>query len=107
MGFAHAGDPLQKLEDRGVVERLAGDPAACRPGRDDDARHTETGADRQVIDKFPRRARGGNGRRDMIEQPIILVVIEDRSEEHTSELQSLMRSSYAGFCLKKKNITQL
>src|SRR3546814_6386862 len=26
----------------------------------------------------------------------------DRSEEHTSELQSLMRISYAGFCLKKK-----
>src|SRR3546814_6561355 len=26
----------------------------------------------------------------------------DRSEEHTSELQSLMRSSYAVFCLKKK-----
>src|SRR3546814_9247887 len=25
-----------------------------------------------------------------------------RSEEHTSELQSLMRPSYAGFCLKKK-----
>src|SRR3546814_3813338 len=29
-----------------------------------------------------------------------------RSEEHTSELQSLMRSSYAVFCLKKKNKTQ-
>src|SRR3546814_3036733 len=28
-----------------------------------------------------------------------------RSEEHTSELQSLMRLSYAVFCLKKKNIT--
>src|SRR3546814_10572302 len=27
---------------------------------------------------------------------------EDRSEEHTSELQSLMRSSYAVFCLKKQ-----
>src|SRR3546814_14601048 len=27
-----------------------------------------------------------------------------RSEEHTSELQSLMRSSYAVFCLKKKRI---
>src|SRR3546814_3213389 len=26
----------------------------------------------------------------------------DRSEEHTSELQSLMRNSYAVFCLKKK-----
>src|SRR3546814_6327254 len=29
-----------------------------------------------------------------------------RSEEHTSELQSLMRISYAVFCLKKKNIHQ-
>src|SRR3546814_5752883 len=29
--------------------------------------------------------------------------IADRSEEHTSELQSLMRISYAVFCLKKKN----
>src|SRR3546814_1552072 len=29
-----------------------------------------------------------------------------RSEEHTSELQSLMRISYAVFCLKKKNTTQ-
>src|SRR3546814_9813405 len=29
-----------------------------------------------------------------------------RSEEHTSELQSLMRNSYAVFCLKQKNNTQ-
>src|SRR3546814_8917718 len=29
-------------------------------------------------------------------------VFEHRSEEHTSELQSLMRISYAVFCLKKK-----
>src|SRR3546814_7224404 len=29
--------------------------------------------------------------------------VEIRSEEHTSELQSLMRISYAVFCLKKKN----
>src|SRR3546814_2702072 len=29
---------------------------------------------------------------------------ETRSEEHTSELQSLMRISYAVFCLKKKTI---
>src|SRR3546814_6060812 len=29
-------------------------------------------------------------------------VEDDRSEEHTSELQSLMRISYAVFCLKKK-----
>src|SRR3546814_7300304 len=30
-----------------------------------------------------------------------------RSEEHTSELQSLMRISYAVFCLKKKKINQI
>src|SRR3546814_8305713 len=29
--------------------------------------------------------------------------VRERSEEHTSELQSLMRISYAVFCLKKKN----
>src|SRR3546814_2724363 len=29
---------------------------------------------------------------------------KERSEEHTSELQSLMRNSYAVFCLKKKTI---
>src|SRR3546814_10764556 len=32
-------------------------------------------------------------------------LIQVRSEEHTSELQSLMRISYAVFCLKKKNET--
>src|SRR3546814_3017270 len=30
-------------------------------------------------------------------------IFDDRSEEHTSELQSLMRISYAVFCLKTKN----
>src|SRR3546814_5862680 len=35
-----------------------------------------------------------------------LVVAQARSEEHTSELQSLMRISYADFCLKKKKITK-
>src|SRR3546814_7100171 len=35
-----------------------------------------------------------------------LGAIKIRSEEHTSELQSLMRISYAGFCLKKKQKTQ-
>src|SRR3546814_6349677 len=33
--------------------------------------------------------------------------IGGRSEEHTSELQSLMRNSYAVFCLKKKQINTL
>src|SRR3546814_1636219 len=39
------------------------------------------------------------------DEPIVYVNLgpsADRSEEHTSELQSLMRNSYAVFCLKKK-----
>src|SRR3546814_981609 len=35
-------------------------------------------------------------------KPAIVAANHDRSEEHTSELQSLMRISYAVFCLKKK-----
>src|SRR3546814_5310152 len=36
---------------------------------------------------------------------VVVVVDGGRSEEHTSELQSLMRISYAVFCLKKKKKT--
>src|SRR3546814_7419695 len=34
--------------------------------------------------------------------PEAMTAVDPRSEEHTSELQSLMRISYAVFCLKKK-----
>src|SRR3546814_9540885 len=39
---------------------------------------------------------------DVIDAPPVTNDGSDRSEEHTSELQSLMRISYAVFCLKKK-----
>src|SRR3546814_7232742 len=35
------------------------------------------------------------------EAGLTTVIVDRRSEEHTSELQSLMRNSYAVFCLKK------
>src|SRR3546814_2267645 len=54
-------------------------------------------------------------RRPFVRQPALLadqrdaafksVLTQCRSEEHTSELQSLMRISYAVFCLKKKITT--
>src|SRR3546814_3910580 len=38
--------------------------------------------------------------------PLLIDTLLIRSEEHTSELQSLMRISYAVFCLKKKKTTE-
>src|SRR3546814_3620898 len=38
-------------------------------------------------------------------EEVVQVMRKGRSEEHTSELQSLMRISYAVFCLKKKKTT--
>src|SRR3546814_2609343 len=48
------------------------------------------------------RLSGGALRLDSASEP--LTRLTGRSEEHTSELQSLMRISYAVFCLKKKKI---
>src|SRR3546814_9534803 len=39
-------------------------------------------------------------------EPAKVLAAAGRSEEHTSELQSLMRISYAVFCLKKKKDTE-
>src|SRR3546814_5749754 len=47
------------------------------------------------------RSRGGRPRRRRTS-----IAVTMRSEEHTSELQSLMRISYAVFCLKKKTKNQ-
>src|SRR3546814_7534953 len=54
-----------------------------------------------------RRRRRGRGSRDQAAGHRALDAGRaDRSEEHTSELQSLMRISYAVFCLKKKQTKQ-
>src|SRR3546814_629657 len=52
-----------------------------------------------------------DGLNDMVDDETIGLTLQRnaanlRSEEHTSELQSLMRISYAVFCLKKKNTTK-
>src|SRR3546814_1871966 len=52
-----------------------------------------------------RRIRAGPGRPWRSCTTVGLTYRHYRSEEHTSELQSLMRISYAVFCLKKKNIS--
>src|SRR3546814_10373819 len=59
---------------------------------EDDARLDGAGALARAGDRRVRGEDAGRGR----------AVHQGRSEEHTSELQSLMRISYAVFCLKKK-----
>src|SRR3546814_4464546 len=58
-----------------------------------------------------RRRHVGRGHRNVVPGSGGLVrrkrVVVRRSEEHTSELQSLMRTSYAVFCMKKKTRTKL
>src|SRR3546814_1807453 len=57
------------------------------------------------IEGLPRRMARDIGRKfDAQAAPDLALAVPriDRSEEHTSELQSLMRISYAVFCLKKK-----
>src|SRR3546814_17320356 len=66
-------------------------------------RSPETDARRSRGDqefRMGRRPRRGDAMLGELEAIIPLGI---RSEEHTSELQSLMRISYAVFCLKKKN----
>src|SRR3546814_4791334 len=101
-----------------TVERIADDqtPGEIIIGYYDCARDYQTGL---------QRAHFGVGRRsERIELPAALMPgeakalaerkmaevsvrsVTSRSEEHTSELQSLMRISYAVFCLTKKPLTQ-
>src|SRR3546814_9846611 len=55
-----------------------------------------------VLDRFWRDFKPRTG--EVMEQKPSEITAALRSEEHTSELQSLMRISYAVFCMKKKKI---
>src|SRR3546814_2603142 len=54
-----------------------------------------------------RRTAEGRGSPETVTAALVMMGVGTfRSEEHTSELQSLMRISYAVFCLKKKTQTE-
>src|SRR3546814_4165175 len=75
------------------------------PPAEQDARIAEAIEDvglTAFIDAFPRQLSGGMAQRTAIARALVRRPSILRSEEHTSELQSLMRISYAVFCLKKK-----
>src|SRR3546814_9108861 len=79
---------------------IAGDGHEEQPDRD---RGERGGGDRQhvALPQDPLIVRMAEGEFH-VSQPLGADMRVARSEEHTSELQSLMRISYAVFCLKKK-----
>src|SRR3546814_10542535 len=83
----------QLVEHQRSASELGEDGEQAGPGRG--LQHTVGRRDRGG---GAGRKSKGDRRRELLKRLAL------RSEEHTSELQSLMRISYAVFCLKKKNI---
>src|SRR3546814_10865219 len=100
------------MMSRPSIDRFSEEQTA-RVVRGSDAPDIEAGvsAIRQVLKTLPTRP--GVYRMQDVRGDVLYVGtaralknrVANRSEEHTSELQSLMRSSYAVFCLKKKSTT--
>src|SRR3546814_1839621 len=98
--LAQAGamlDNATSLVENAVQDALAGANEAI-----DQAREMLAGAGEQALRDALAEVRGPLDDAMGALGPV-LDALPERSEEHTSELQSLMRISYAVFCLKKKN----
>src|SRR3546814_2397668 len=89
-------------------------PRCCRPSSNLHLFLNVAGHRSHFLRRFPRRSPFDRPNRQARRQRVRNAAPvsdrrrnDQRSEEHTSELQSLMRISYAVFCLKKKNKTTL
>src|SRR3546814_12657360 len=71
------------------------------------ARYRRQGGDRRNAASRAAMARRMQAARHLVSADLSQACRRARSEEHTSELQSLMRISYAVFCLKKKKKPQI
>src|SRR3546814_8521342 len=98
--------PLPSADASSLRFRIRGADAKLHAGR---ARAVADPERREPADTCARRiARGAalpSREAEGLSDPCRQRLCARRSEEHTSELQSLMRISYAVFCLKKKNNT--
>src|SRR3546814_20174657 len=102
--YASGNGAKRGIPPTAPIRRPAAPEPCCRPRRrnPDLVRVTEVCAHLNT-GRHPRRrggTTGGQCRQHVACEPA------GRSEEHTSELQSLMRISYAVFCLKKKKKTK-
>src|SRR3546814_6190950 len=97
--------PLNAATGAAHAAAWAGADGAIRLVREDVGRHN---AFDKLIGAMRRADADWGGGFALLSSRCSYELVEKaRSEEHTSELQSLMRISYAVFCLKKKNIEKL
>src|SRR3546814_2431209 len=101
MQSREAAQPVRDLLDARRPGRVTWIGTACDQILHHQKKIEPQAVDRRVVDQrvFEWQLRAG------CEQPRLVEQV--RSEEHTSELQSLMRISYAVFCLKKKTRAEL
>src|SRR3546814_5310830 len=101
-------DPVHVLSEFGVgVARIQSNPFATDRGRGEKGDEEIRPGDGQCGDPITTLcASGDKSARTVVDRVLEHRISQTRrSEEHTSELQSLMRISYAVFCLTKKTIT--
>src|SRR3546814_6227901 len=102
MAVGGEGAPLVPIYHAALARKIGKSGPHAFPNVGGVPNFTFIGSDEQIIalDNAP-----GNGMLDLTVQKRGLGRYDDggRSEEHTSALQSLMRNSYAHFCLKTKN----
>src|SRR3546814_4002667 len=92
---------IVELADRKKLSRSAIVEAAVASFLSPDGADRREAAFTRRLDRLSRQAQ--RMERDL---GVTAETLALRSEEHTSELQSLMRHSYAVFCLKKKTLSQ-
>src|SRR3546814_4449074 len=108
---ASESDVVNQAASEGLCETGNADPAdngGVRNGEAISELLTENGVENQIenpqdAEELAEYVEQGRGVITEIDADELWGTPAERSEEHTSELQSLIRSSYAVFCLKKKN----
>src|SRR3546814_7181537 len=103
----------QRAQGPGVVDQVAQIVARPRAARAFEQQRVDARIDQIVFERgVVLQIDLAASLRDLVERrlrDVEMAVLDDlgRSEEHTSELQSLMRISYAVFCLKKKTTLKI
>src|SRR3546814_3003840 len=91
---------VASAETAGEMAEETSDPAADVPASDSDGASQADGVAAPTVKEIIRRV--GDLARELEKAEAVRRAYRARSEEHTSELQSLMRTSYAVFRLKKQ-----